>query len=71
MLDGSILLGALLLAAPLAAQDVRVPTRPDVDRRVIVRDGPAPDGERHVMILGGQIMDDRPMIGVTTTACRP
>ena len=68
MLDGSILLGALLLAAPLAAQDVRVPTRPDVDRRVIIREGPAPDGERRLMVLDGQIMDDRPMIGVTTTA---
>ena len=48
------LVAAALSAAPLAAQDVRVLTRPDVDRRVIVR--------------SGQIMDDRPMIGVTTTA---
>ncbi len=68
----SALASALLIASPLAtllgAQDVRVLTRPDVDRRVIIREGQQPDGERRVMVFGGQEMEDRPMIGVSTTA---
>ena len=48
------LVAATLVAAPLTAQEVRVLTRPDADRRVIVRTR--------------EMMDDRPMIGVTTAA---
>ena len=55
---GTLVAGTLTAApfatAALAAQEVRVLTRPDADRRVIVRTR--------------EMMDDRPMIGVTTAA---
>ena len=55
---GTLAAGTLTAApfatAALAAQEVRVLTRPDVERRVIVR--------------AGEMMDARPMIGVTTAA---
>ncbi|MCE9602542.1 MAG: PDZ domain-containing protein [Gemmatimonadetes bacterium] len=68
----TILASALLVASlpvtTLGAQDVRILTRPDADRRVVIRDGQMPDGERRLMVFGGQETNDRPMIGVTTVA---
>ena len=58
LVAGALVAGTLTAASfaatPLAAQEVRVLTRPDADRRVIVRTR--------------EMMDDRPMIGVTTAA---
>lgn len=62
----SALLIASLPASRLGAQDVRILTRPDADRRVIIREGQPLDGEGRVMVQSGRMMDDRPMIGVTT-----
>ena len=62
------LLLASASATALGAQEVRVLTRPDADRRVIIREGQMPDAERQLIVRSGQIMDDRRMIGVTTAA---
>jgi len=62
------LVATTLLTMPLAAQDVRILTRPDADRRVIIREGQPLDSEGRVVFQAGRMMDDRPMIGVTTAA---